>query len=427
MKESHVTGVIIVGAGHAGLSASYYLKQYGVEHIVFEKGKVGESWRSQRWDSFKLNTPDKLNTLPGGDYEGKNPEGFCSAKELTLYYEGYASKFQLPVVEKTKVISVEKNNDWFIVSVLQDDAVKQYQSMQVIIASGAANKKVIPSFASDISGDIQQLHTGEYRNASQLPQGAVLVTGGAQSGIQIAEDLADAGRKVYLSTSMVIRVPRNYRGRDIHDWLIDMKFFDVKKEQVPDPAMLAMKPPHLTGVGDKARTISLQSLAKKGVILVGKMESAKDKDLFFQLNAANHIKFADGFSAKVKGMIEEFINKTQLKALAATDDPDDAPDTNAGSASDIASLNCGKHGISSIIWATGFSSNFDYIKLPAIDDNGNAVHNNGIADIEGLYFIGLPWMRHRKSTILFGIKEDAAFISQQAYEYSKRNSPAAVK
>jgi len=413
--------VIVVGAGHAGLSASYYLKQRGLEHIVFERGKAGESWRSQRWDSFKLNSPNKLNALPGDNQKGNNPEGFCSANELVSYYENYINTFQLPLIENANVVSIEKSEEMFIVTVSQKNANRQYQSPQVIIASGSASEKQIPSFASVISDDVKQFHTSEYRSPSQLPPGAVLVIGGAQSGIQIAEDIADSGRKVYFSTSMVARVPRNYRGRDIHDWLIDMKFFDVTKEQLPDPAMVNMKPPHLTGVGDKARTISLQTVAKKGVTILGKMKDAESRNLFFEPNAAFHVKFADGFSMKVKGMIEEFIAKTNLTAKAPEADHFDLPDENADCAGSITTLGIDEYNIRSIIWTTGFRGNYSYIKLPVFDSDGNPKHRDGISDIQGLYFIGLPWMRHRKSTILFGIKEDAEFICDKANSHSQKN------
>jgi len=427
--KNNITDVIIIGAGPAGLGASYYLKQYGMEHTVLERGKAGNSWRSQRWDSFKLNTPNRLSTLPGANYEGIDPEGFCSADELAAYYKNYITAFGLPVEENAVVTAIEKEKECFVVTFSQNHVIRQYRCRQVIIASGVANEKNIPSFAFTIGKETRQLHAAEYRNAKELPKGIVLVVGGAQSGVQVAEDLVDAGRTVYFSTSMVARVPRRYRGRDIHDWLIDMKFFDATKEQVTDPAMLKMKPPHLTGVGDSPKTISLQSLAKKGVTIIGKMEGAKGNDLFFQPNAAMHIKFADGFSAKVKEMIDEFILKNQLQVPVAETDVDDLPDINAECASPVTSLNTIKDNIQTIIWTTGFRGNFNYIKLPAFDNEGNPKHQNGISDIEGLYFIGLPWMRSRKSSTLLGLSEDAEFIAGKVFEYadSKKDVYTAVR
>lgn len=296
--------VIIVGAGHAGLSASYYLKQLGLDHLVFERGRIGESWSSQRWDNFTLNTANKLNELPGSAYWGNDPDGFSSASSFVQSLEHYASTNQLPVVENTRVLSVEKSDvsDCFEVTVLQSDRIDQYACRQVILASGAMNEKKIPAFANAISPAIRQLHTSEYRHAAQLPDGAVLVVGSAQSGCQIAEDLADAGRTVYLSTSRVARIPRRYRGKDIMDWLTTLGFFDMRAEDVPDPAMLHLKTPQLTGNDGGQRSISLQSLARKGITILGKLENANGQTVSVHPNAPMHVAFADDFSRQVKGM-----------------------------------------------------------------------------------------------------------------------------
>src|SRR6187455_1220779 len=188
MAES-LFDVIVVGAGYSGLAAGYHLKEYGLRHIIFERGKIGESWRSQRWDSFRFNSTNKLNVLPGEDPEPADPDLFPSAPAFVAALEQYVKINQLPVIENSKVISIEKPGDVFVVSVLNNNEIKKYSCKQVLIASGVANEIKIPSLAKNISKDIKQLHTGEYKNADQLPTGAVLVVGGAQSGCQITEDL----------------------------------------------------------------------------------------------------------------------------------------------------------------------------------------------------------------------------------------------
>jgi putative flavoprotein involved in K+ transport len=308
------------------------------------------------------------------------------------------------------VISIEKPAEIFNITVASAGTIKKYFSRNVIIASGYASEIKIPSFSKNISANIKQLHTSEYRNPGQLPAGAVLVVGSAQSGVQIAEDLVDAGRKVYLSTSMVARVPRWYRGKDIMEWLIDMKFFDMRAEEIQDPAMLKMKAPQVTGTGGSRYTISLQSLAKKGVIILGRTDNADKENIFFQANAAMYVKFADEFSKKVKEMIDGFILKCQLNAQPPQPDEADKPDENADCASSITSLNFEKDNISSIIWSTGFSGDFSYIKLPVFDNAGNLMHNDGIPSISGLYFLGYPWLTARRSVLIFGIKDDAKFV-----------------
>lgn len=420
--SNSVLDVIVIGAGHAGLSASYYLSKLGLKHMVFERGKIGESWRSQRWDSFKLNTANKVNVLPGSNYNGNDPDGFSKASEFFSLLNDYAAELSLPVSENMNVISIEKIHDTgvFHVVAIQKGYMKSYYCRQVIIASGTQNEKSIPDFAKQISSEIKQLHSSEYRNPDQLPGGAVLVVGSAQSGVQVAQDLITAGRNVYLSTSMVPRIPRTYRGRDIMDWLIQMNFFDMTADQIRDSSMLHIKAPQLTGTGNGGSSISLQSLAKAGAVILGKMKSADEENIFFESNAAMHVQFADQFSQNVKEMIDGFIESRQLIAPAPEEDVADTPDENASCASSITSAHLLKHSIRSIIWSTGLTGNFDYLKLPVFKEDGSLRHYKGIAAVPGLYFLGLPWLRSRKSSLICGIKDDAEFICENVYEYSQR-------
>ena len=394
--------------------------------MSFDRGKIGESWRSQRWDSFKLNSVNKLNGLPGLEYQKNNPDDFGTGTSFISSFEEYVSKYDLPVAENSKVISIEKPGEFFNVTVISNNDTKNYSCRQVIIASGSASEKMIPSLAKDVPPSIKQLHTSEYRNPGQLPEGGVLVVGSAQSGVQIAEDLVNAGRKVYLSTSMVARVPRWYRGKDIMVWLLEMKFFDMKAEDVKDPVMLKMKPPQITGIGGSKYTISLQALAKKGVVILGKTDQVDKKNIFFQPNAAMHVKFADGFSIKVKEMIDGFIMQNQIEAEPPQPDEADKPDENAECASSVNSLNFEKDDLRSIIWSTGFHGDFSYIKLPVFDKEGNLKQKDSVSVIPGLYFLGLPWLRNRKSVILVGIKEDAEFVADTINNHIKANSGSVI-
>ncbi len=409
-----VLDVAVIGAGHAGLSISYCLKQHALNHMVFERGRIGEAWLSQRWDSFVMNTANKKNVLPGQTYIGNAPDGFGTAIEFVDSLKAYAREFQLPVVENAQVISVTKpdGEKYFTISVSEKGTVKNYQSKQVIVSSGSQNEKRIPSFANNISSGILQLHTSEYRSAAQLPEGAVLVIGSAQSGCQIAEDLAEQRTKVYLSTSMVARIPRRYRGKDIVDWLTSMGFFNVQTETVTDPNVLGMKVPLLSGIGELGHTLSYQLLSKKGVTILGKMENADADNLFFAANASEHIKFGDGFSQKAKGMVDDYILKNQISAPVPEVDIADLPDTGGTCASSITSLNLKEHNITAIVWTTGFNGDFSYLKLPiSFANDGNPKHTNGCSDFKGLYFLGLPWLRTRKSSMIFGINDDSAFIA----------------
>ena len=347
---------------------------------------------------------------------------FRGRRVLFLSLEQYVSSRQLPVRENSKVVAIEKAGEYFEVAVLSNNLVKNYCCRQIVIASGSANEIKIPPFSKNISPEIKQLHTSEYRNARQLPAGAVLVAGSAQSGVQIAEDLLVSGKKVYLSTSKVARIPRWYRGKDIFYWLIDTKFYDIRAGEITDAQMLEARNPQVAGTGSGRDTVSLQSLAKNGAVILGKMNNADESNAFFEPNAATNVKFADEFSLNLKKRIDDYIFENQLVAPAPHYDENDVPDTDATCASSITSLNWKENNISSIIWSTGFNADHNYIRLPVFDDKGKLLHHDGVSVIPGLYFLGYPWMRSRKSTILFGILEDAAFIADRLYNDRKKNA-----
>lgn len=414
MPNSHYD-VIVVGAGHAGLGISYHLKKHGLSHVVFERGKVGESWRSQRWDSFTINTPTWSNMLPGESSNGGDPDGFYLRNEFVSCLENYASKHQLPVLENTKVVSLDSsdNHGKFCVKASSNGDINEYYCNHVVVASGIMNEKIVPSASANISGDIFQLHASEYRNPSQLPEGAVLVVGSAQSGVQITEDLIGAGRKVYLSTSKVPRAPRRYRGKDMVYWFIKTGFWDVTPKDVTDPQIFQTRNPQISGVGFRGHTVSLQWLHKKGVEILGRFDNANGNTVYLQPNAADHVKLADEFSNKFKAMVDEAIEKNSMDAPPPEEDEADIPDPTASCASNVTELNLKENNINTVIWTTGFGADFSWIKLPVIDEKGNPKYVDGISDIDGLYFLGFPWLRKRKSGTIHGVLEDAEFIADK--------------
>ncbi|HEX6848984.1 MAG TPA: NAD(P)/FAD-dependent oxidoreductase [Chitinophagaceae bacterium] len=418
--------VIIVGAGYSGLAASYYLKMHGLDHIIFERGMIGESWRSQRWDNFRFNSSRRLNVLPGENLPA-DPDAFGNAVEFVAGLNQYVLKHQLPVHENSKVFSIEKPGEIFAVSVSAAGERKKYFCKQVLIASGVANEVKIPALSKNISKDINQLHTSDYKNADQLPEGAVLVVGSAQSGCQITEDLLRAGRKVYLSTSKVGRIPRWYRGKDIFDWVKDARFYDIRAEEINDPEILELRPPQVSGTGTGRESMSLQSLSKNGAVILGKMNDADVSKVYFNSDAARHIKFADEFSEKIKRMIDDHITANDLVAPPAAPDEADIPDVDAKCASNISLLDLKENNITTIIWSTGFDHDLSYLKLPVFDDQGKLIHKDGIPLFPGLYFLGYPWLRSRKSPILFGIIEDVKFVVNKLYECSTKKINPAVK
>jgi putative flavoprotein involved in K+ transport len=412
---SNYLDVIVVGAGHAGLSISYYLKQLGLSHLVFERGKVGDSWSNQRWDSFRLNTPNRVNLLPGLENKFQDGDGYCSASDFVNLLDSYRATFNLPVIENCEVVAIKKKSgsQEFSVQVIENNLDKIYTCRKVVVASGGQNKPYIPFFSSEVNPQITQLHAAGYRNESLLPPGAVFVVGSAQSGVQIAEDLLLAGRHVFLSTSKVGRACRRYRGRDIVDWLLLTGYFDVRTSEIPLQQIRQERQPQISGTGIRGHTLSLQLLAKMGAVILGKAENADTENIYLQTNAAENIRFADAVSAKIKNMVDGYIKNLNLDAEPSEEDIPDLPDDAAVSSSSLSTVNFRENNIRSIIWASGFTGEYNYLKLPALDNSGRLLHNEGISEIEGLYFLGIPWLRKRKSAIICGIAEDAEFIAER--------------
>ncbi|GAB3049457.1 flavin-containing monooxygenase [Spirosoma pulveris] len=404
--------VIVVGAGHAGICVSYYLTKQGVPHLVFEQGRIGETWRSQRWDSFKMNSANKLNLLPQQTPYFEDPDAFAGAAEFALALETYAHQEQLPVKEYCPVMAVHTDQEQaiFRVTVSEEGKETAYLSRRLVIASGGQNRISVPDLANHLAKSVLQLHASEYKNAHQLPAGNVLVVGSGQSGTQITQDLLRSGRHVFLSTARVGRIPRRYRGRDIFDWLVKIGFYNTPTEEVTDPSLLTVKNPQVSGAGDRGKTSSLQSLARSGAIILGRADRVEADTIFFQPNASSNVRYADEFSRHVKQLIDEYIQTNQVSAPLAAIDLDDMPDEEAVCASDLTQLNLVQETITSIIWTTGFRGDFSYLPLSVLNDEQLPKHRNGIGPVDGLYFIGLPWLRKRQSAIILGIKEDAEFI-----------------
>ena len=409
-----ILDVVIVGGGYAGLCASYYLNHFGLEHILFERGKIGNAWH--QWDSFCLNTPNKLNAFPGLNYLGKYPEAFCSGEEFVTSLKYYATKFQLPVSENSEVLTIEKTEDspYYSVTVAhENDAVRKYYCWRILLATGVSRDAKTPPFANLVAPDIFQIHASAYRSPSKLQEGAVLVVGSGHTGCEIAEELVDAGRKVFLSTSANGRVPRRYRGKDIMDWLIESKILDGK-EHAPSQLESATREPVVSGLGELGHTLSLQHLYRKGVVLAGRMTGVDGLSVTFADDAASHIQYADDYSAGIKGAIDEHIMKNRIIAPVAENDEADQPGL-GGEHSFLESLPLDGEGITNIVWATGATWNFNYLRIPVLDYMGQPRHHEGISAVEGVFFLGFPWLRNRKSNYLFGIRDDAGFVCNAIY------------
>jgi putative flavoprotein involved in K+ transport len=411
---SELLDAVVVGAGQAGLGISYFLQHDGRRYVIFERGRIGETWLSQRWDSFQLNTPNFMNALPGLPYQGTEPDGFWRQDELVAYFQDYVEQFRLPVRTGVRVLSLEhaKDKTHFIVKIGADgQSDETVLCRSVIVASGMQLVPKIPAVQNKIPEDITQLHTADYRNPKALPPGGVIVVGSAQSGCQIVEDLLSAGRKVYFCTSKVGRVPRRYRGRDILEWWLDMKFMDTTYANLEDKSVSRIPVPQVSGVGRYGHTVSLQDLGRQGAVILGRLHDVEEGTLILGDEAAANVRYGDEFSQRVKDDVDVYIKKIGIEPPLHEADPADTPDPEAACASSLRQLNLQDAGISTIIWSTGFTGDLSWIHIPVTDPDGMPIHQRGVSSVDGLYFIGFPWLSKRKSGTVYGIEEDAHHIA----------------
>lgn len=405
--------VVVVGAGQAGLNVSYLLSRAGIDHIVLERGRVGESWRSQRWDSFHLNTPNWSNGLTGMEFRPEEPDGFSECGQLTAYFEEYASVFELPIRQQTAVRSLEGLPSGGYV--LNTDSTT-YHANAVVLATGGMSRPKVPDLSKRLPHDILSLTAGTYRNSASLPDGAVLVVGSGQSGCQIVEDLLEAGREVYLCVSRVGRVPRVYRGREIFKWWREMRFFEVRLDELHDPSIQFAAQPQVSGTNG-GHTVSLQSLAGDGAILLGRLQGVEGHILELGENLRECIQFGDQKAREIKDQIDEFIEQNEIAAEPPMPDPGEPTLPDLDGSDSWRTLDLRQAGVSSVIWCTGFDADWSWVHLDVFNDRGHPRHRAGTTDRPGLYVIGFPWISKRKSGILYGVSEDAARIVEDIATY----------
>lgn len=398
------SNTIIVGGGQAGLATSYWLKQHGLEHRVFDRAdRPGHAWR-QRWDSFTLATPNWTFQLPGAEYVGGDRDGFMPRDEIVATFERYAADNDLPVSFGVDVIAVEPSVGRPGYLVRTQDRV--YEAANVVIATGLYQRAKIPAFAAGLPTDVLQLPSEQYRNPTGLPRGAVLVVGSGQSGCQIAEELHKAGRRVFLSVGSAGRAPRRYRGKDTYEWLTLAGFFDRTADMLPSPKARFAANPHLSGAGG-GHDLNLHQFARDGITLLGHLRDVNDGRLALAPDLYDGLKKADQFEAQVLGLIDGYIVRSGL----------DAPQEQRPNLRDgydqpvILDVDVAAAEIKTVIWAAGYSFDFNLVRLPVTDSDGFPVQQRGITTHPGLYFIGLPWLHTQKSGLLLGVGEDAAFIA----------------
>lgn len=366
---------------------------------------MGKAWRDERWDSFTLVTPNWQLRLPDMEYEGQNPEGFLTRQEVIDYLKRFAEQFDPPIKEGVKATSVESapNSDQFIVNT--DNGT--YSASNVVVATGTFQKPDIPEFSDKLSDDLMQIHSSEYENPDQLPPGGVLVVGSGQSGCQIAEELFNSGRQVYLSTGRANRLPRRYRGKDFTRWLKLTGFIDRTVDELESPSERFDPNPHVSGK-DGGHTINLHQFYKRGIQLLGHAVDGEGKQLEFAPDLEENLTAADRAAREFKEGIDELIQKKGIEAPEAEDNElDDGYDAPTITSLDLDSVN-----LRSIIWATGYSHDFSWVDFPIFDQHGYPIQDRGVTDQPGLYFLGLHWLHTIKSGLFLGVGEDAAHVAE---------------
>jgi putative flavoprotein involved in K+ transport len=416
---SQKINTVIVGGGQAGLAISYYLKQEGREHVVLERAAaVANAWRNERWDSFTLVTPNFQVRMPGAEYDGDDPCGFMPLAEVVKHFDDYVGRFDLPVHCGIEVFSVEKLGGRYLVRASEGD----YEAENVVIATGLYQSAKTPGFAASIPSNILQIHSSRYRNPGALPQGAVLVVGTGQSGAQIAQELYQSGRTVYLSIGSAGRVPRRYRGKDINDWLTRMGRFDTKVQELKSPQAKFHAHPQISGKNG-GQSLNLHQFARDGVVLLGHVRDAHDGRLIIAPDLRETLAKIDQFELDTLKMVDEYIVRAGLAAP-----PETTPQLHDGYQQQvITELDLETAGITSIIWAIGYSFDYSLVKLPVVDSDGYPRQKRGVTEYEGLYFLGMPWLHSRRSGILFGVGDDAAYLAAHiANRLSEHQGPSYV-
>jgi putative flavoprotein involved in K+ transport len=405
-----ILDALVIGAGWAGLGASHALTQAGLRHRILERARIGETWRTQRWDSFRMNTPNVQTVMPGDRYNGPDPEGVLTRDEFVALLEDFAERNRLPVEPDTPVTDLARSQENGAYRLTTPRGTMQARN--VVIASGNLNCPQRPAWAAALPLGLHQIDASDYRSAAALHAGAILVVGSGQSGGQIAEDLAQAGRAVFLATSQVGRARRRYRGRDIMIWLVQCGLFDISRKDFMQPSgRIAPRP--LFGA---LHTISLQSLSAQGVVLLGRFTGVeRDGQLAFADDLKEHIRFADEASAHMTRQIDEYIVRAGIDAPVAEPDPAETVAPRLPSPP-IRSLDVTECGITTVIWCTGFKGDFGWVRLPGVlDAQGQPVHEDGVASLPGVYFAGLDFATTRKSgTILAIAKESARLVEHIA-------------
>ena len=393
---------LVIGGGQAGLAMSAHLTERAEPHLVVERHRIAERWRSERWDSLVANGPAWHDRFPARTFSQIDPDGFPSAKDVVNYFVGFAEQVGAPIRCGVEVTSLRKKADGS--GFCAETSAGAIEATNVVAATGPFQRPIIPALVPAETG-IVQIHSSAYRNPGQLPPGAVLVIGAGSSGAQIADEILHAGRGVYLSVGPHNRPPRRYRGKDYCWWLGVLGTWDVV---APDPAM-----EHVTIAVSGAyggQTIDFRRFAARGMVLVGRADAFKDGVMRFAPDLASNIARGDADYLSVLDAADAYAAREGLDLPKEPDARKVEPDP-ACLIDPIRQLDLARAGITSIIWATGYALDFGWLDVDTFDAKGRPVHKRGVSEVPGLYFIGLSWLSRRASAFIWGAWTDAKYLA----------------
>jgi putative flavoprotein involved in K+ transport len=412
------TDVVIIGGGQAGLAMSWHLVARGIEHVVLERGRVGERWQSERWDSLHLLTPRWQSRLPGWAYRGLDPDGFMTRSEVTHYLEAYARSFSAPVRTDVAVTAVERARPGFRV----ETTAGEWRAPCVVIATGHCDRASVPSVAATLAPDIAQVVPTGYRNPGRLPEGGVLVVGASSTGIQLASEIARSGRAVTLAAGGHTRLPRQYRGLDIMAWLDAMGVLSETTAEVRDIAA-SREEPSLQLIGDDGHhSLDLGVLQMEGVRVVGRVVAIDQRRVSLASDLAVSVDHAEGKMHHVLDRIDGFIEAKGLAAIF----PERGRPPRVSVPEAPALIDLARAGIRSVLWATGYRRQYPWLQVPVLDERGELHHDGGTTPEPGLYALGLYFMRRRNSSFLDGVGADAADLAHEIEQRLARRGRAAA-
>jgi putative flavoprotein involved in K+ transport len=392
--------VVVIGAGQSGLAMSRHLAMRSIDHVLLERGEVAHSWRTERWDSLRLLTPNWQSRLPGFAYSGPAPDGFRTMPETIDVLAGYAQSISAPVETHTQVTSVKADQDGYLIATDRGP----WRCRCVVIASGACNISSVPGMAQTLRPEVRSITPMEYRHPGQLPDGGVLIVGASATGVQLAQEIQASGHPVTLAVGEHVRAPRTYRGRDIKWWMDASGILDQGLSDVDDVARVR-NVPSMQLVGSPTReSLDLNILQDAGVAIVGRLAGLDGDHVQFSGALANVCRLADLKQTRLLSAIDDWARRAGLEGSIGQ--PERPAPTRVPQAPAL-SMKLSAAGISTVLWATGYRPDYSWLNVPVLDRKGRLRHAGGVVDAPGMYVLGLPFLRRRKSSLIDGAGADA--------------------